>query len=76
MLAASTPNDGAHERWTVPNTATTHGRIKVEAIGNVYFDVNNADITINAGQHGAGHHGDPVARLANRNGWYPRRCRR
>ena len=31
---------------TLPNTATTHARIKVEAIGNVFFDVNNSDITI------------------------------
>ena len=45
VLAASTPNDGS-QSVTLPNTATTHGRIKVEAIGNVFFDVNNSDITI------------------------------
>jgi hypothetical protein len=47
VLAASTPNDGS-ESVTIPNVATTHGRIKVEALGNVFFDVNNADFTIAA----------------------------
>ncbi len=45
VLAASTPNDGS-QSVTLPNTATTHARIKVEAIGNVFFDLNNSDITI------------------------------
>jgi hypothetical protein len=45
VLAASTPNDGS-ESVTLPNTNTTHARIKVEAIGNVFFDVNNSDISI------------------------------
>ena len=45
VLAASTPNDGS-ESVTLPNTNTTHARIKVEAIGNVFFDVNNSDITV------------------------------
>ena len=48
VLAASTPNDGS-QSVTLPNTATTHARIKVEAIGNVFFDVNNSDIAIVAG---------------------------
>jgi hypothetical protein len=45
VLAASTPNDGS-ETVSLPNTNTTHARIKVEAIGNVFFDVNNSDIAI------------------------------
>ncbi|HXZ56714.1 MAG TPA: M12 family metallo-peptidase, partial [Gaiellaceae bacterium] len=45
VLAASTPNDGS-QSVTLPNIATTHARIKVEAIGNVFFDLNNSDITI------------------------------
>jgi hypothetical protein len=45
VLAASTPNDGS-ETVALPNTSTSHARIKVEAIGNVFFDVNNSDITI------------------------------
>jgi hypothetical protein len=45
VLAASTPNDGT-ETFTVPSTLTTTGRIKVEAIGNIYFDINNASITV------------------------------
>jgi len=45
VLAASTPNDGS-ETFTVPNMNTTTARIKVEAVGNVFFDVSNADFTI------------------------------
>lgn len=44
-LVASTPNDGSHT-VTVPNTATSAARIKVEAVGNIYFDINNAALTI------------------------------
>lgn len=45
VLAANTANDGT-EDITVPSNVTTTGRIKVEAIGNIYFDINNANITI------------------------------
>jgi hypothetical protein len=51
VLLDSTPNDGS-ATITVPNIATTTtARIKVEAIGNIFCDINNADITIN---HSAG----------------------
>jgi Metallo-peptidase family M12B Reprolysin-like len=49
VLANSTPNDGA-ETVTVPATGSTStGRIKVEAIGNVFFDVSHADLTVQPG---------------------------
>jgi hypothetical protein len=45
VLAASTPNDGS-ENVQIPNVATTQGRIKIEAVGNYFFDVNDAAVTI------------------------------
>lgn len=45
LLAAGTPNDGSHT-ITVPNISTTTARIKVKAAGNVFFDINNANITV------------------------------
>ena len=45
VLVAGTPNDGS-QSVTLPNTPTTLARIKVEAVGNVFFDISNADFTI------------------------------
>ncbi|HJQ25162.1 MAG TPA: C25 family cysteine peptidase, partial [Blastocatellia bacterium] len=48
-LAASTANDGS-ESISVPNgIQTSMARIKVEAIGNIFFDINDASLTINPG---------------------------
>ncbi|MCX6319668.1 MAG: M12 family metallo-peptidase [Bacteroidetes bacterium] len=44
-LIANTTNDGS-ETFTVPGTITAQARIKVEAIGNIFFDINNAPITV------------------------------
>jgi hypothetical protein len=46
VLAASTPNNGS-KLVTLPAVSTTAARIKVEAVGNVFFDVSNANFTIN-----------------------------
>ncbi|HEV8486482.1 MAG TPA: zinc-dependent metalloprotease family protein, partial [Blastocatellia bacterium] len=53
VIASSTPNDGS-ELIVVPNNATTTARVKVEAVGNVFFDVSNANFTIVAGTGGGG----------------------
>jgi hypothetical protein len=47
IIAATTPNNGLFN-YAIPNVATTQGRIKIEAIGNVYFDINNVNITISS----------------------------
>jgi hypothetical protein len=44
-LAASTPNTGSAS-VVLPRVATSSARIKVEAVGNVFFDVSNANFTI------------------------------
>ncbi len=47
ILAASTANDGS-EPVTLPNVGTTKARVKIEAVGNIFFDLSNADFTIQA----------------------------
>jgi hypothetical protein len=47
-LVASTPNDGT-EVVTIPNTPTTTARVKVEAVGNIFFDISNTNFTITSG---------------------------
>lgn len=47
-LAASTANDGS-ESVTMPNITTTTARIKVQAVGNIFFDVSNTNFSITAG---------------------------
>ncbi len=47
VLVASTANDGS-EVVTIPNTPSTAARIRVEAVGNVYWDVSNTNFTITA----------------------------
>lgn len=44
-LLASTPNDGS-ERIPIPNHITSTGRIKIEGIGNIFFDINDRNIAI------------------------------
>jgi hypothetical protein len=45
VLLSNTPNDGTAQ-VTIPNTPTSIARIKVEAVGNVFFDVSNVNFTI------------------------------
>ena len=45
VLADSTLNDG-NELLDIPNQTSNTARIKVEALGNIFFDINNAQIRI------------------------------
>ncbi|THU30218.1 T9SS type A sorting domain-containing protein [Niastella caeni] len=47
-LVASTANDGS-EVVTIPNTPTTTARVKIEAVGNIFFDISNTNFTITSG---------------------------
>ena len=44
-LLASTPNDGS-QAITVPNNPSASCRIKVAAVGNIFFDISNVNFTI------------------------------
>ena len=45
LLAEAVPNTGS-AAVTLPQLATATARVKVEAVGNVFFDVSNADFAI------------------------------
>ncbi len=47
VLLASTANDGT-EAVTIPVGLTTTARIKVEAVGNIFFDISNSNFTVTA----------------------------
>lgn len=46
LLVSNAPNNGAYN-VTVPNVYTEQGRIKVKGTGNVFFDINKGQLTIN-----------------------------
>ncbi|HEX6045387.1 MAG TPA: zinc-dependent metalloprotease family protein, partial [Pyrinomonadaceae bacterium] len=52
VLAASTPNTGA-ATITVPNIPTSTARVKVEAIGNIFFNISLPSFTIAPGSNTA-----------------------
>ena len=51
VLAPTVPNNG-FALVTVPNAPTAAARVKVEAVGNIFFDVSDVNFTIDAGDGG------------------------
>jgi hypothetical protein len=45
VLSPSTSNDGS-ESVRLPNVPTADGRIRIEGVGNIFFDVSDGDLTI------------------------------
>ena len=45
VLESATPNDGV-QQVNLPNIDTSQARVKVEAVGNVYFDISDQNLTI------------------------------
>jgi hypothetical protein len=46
VLSDSTANDGT-EALVIPAVPTTTARVKIEAVGNIFFDISNTNFTIN-----------------------------
>lgn len=46
VLATNVPNDGEHEIKVPNGTTTTKARILVEAVGNIFYNVNTSDFKI------------------------------
>ena len=47
VLAPTLPNSGTAS-ITVPNVTTSQARVRVEAVGNIFFDINDVDFSIAA----------------------------
>jgi hypothetical protein len=45
VLVSSTPNDGT-EVLVIPAIPSTTARVKIEAVGNIFFDISNTNFTI------------------------------
>ena len=48
VLAEDVANDGSHD-VTIPNSFTSTARIKVKCSDNIFFDINDSDLTIGPG---------------------------
>lgn len=58
VLASATSNDGSAD-VVIPNTPTSAARIRIGAVGNVFFDVSDANFTITGGAAPTSRRGRP-----------------
>ncbi len=65
VLSASTPNDGS-EVVVSPAINTSQARVRVEAVGNIFFDVSNTNFTISSTALSNGPIGGRVVTLGGR----------
>jgi hypothetical protein len=67
VLVASTPNDGS-QAVLLPNVTTSTARIKVEAVGNYFFDVSDANFSIASLSATGGHVAQGTGRFTSPQG--------
>ncbi|PQO26037.1 hypothetical protein C5Y96_21540 [Blastopirellula marina] len=59
VVTDSTSNDGSEE-LTVPNVASSQVRFRIEAVGNIFYDITDANLTVVQGIGGGGGGGGGV----------------
>lgn len=53
LLVVNAPNTGSYS-FTMPDVYSTTGRVKVKGAGNIFYDINKADILFNGNPNGTG----------------------
>ena len=65
LLLSYAQNDGSQEVFLPPEIYTTEGRIKVQALGNIFFDISDTNLTILPGNNCPIASGNPDPSIGN-----------